>query len=299
MIEPTDGAVATLRRHWPRSAPPTRTRRALRFALRRPVRTIAALILVVVVLWAIVPSLFVGYSPDSVNVLEALKGPSWGHPFGTDELGRDVFTRVVYGSALTLEAALLAVGIAFVVGGTIGAVAGSLRGWVDDCLMRVIDALMAIPSLLLALAVIVALGVGTVHIGLAIGIADIGLYARVMRGEVLRVRTELYVDSAYATGMRWSAVLRRHILPNAHGPILSLSLLQLGIAILAIASLSFLGYGAAPPAPEWGSLIAEGQSYLVTAWWMATFPGVIVALVVLSANRLARDLERGGGLDLV
>ncbi len=203
-----------------------------------------------------------------------------------------MLSRVIYGSALTIKAALLAIGIALAFGGTIGSAAGSLGGWVEDALMRIVDAMMAVPSLLLALALVVALGIGTIHVAIAIGVADIGLFARVTRAEVLRVRGEPYVDAAHANGLRWFSVLTRHIIPNARGPILALAMLQLGLATLAIASLSFLGYGAPPPAPEWGSLIAEGQSYLASAWWMATFPGLVVALIVLSANRMARALRR-------
>lgn len=308
MIDPTQGqidasslALMTDREGDPdggfpgsfRERAPLTPRRLVRSLAGHPGRTLAGAILVVIALWALVPSLFAPDSPTFAVPLDRLQSPSWAHPFGTDELGRDVLSRVIYGSSLTIKAALLVIAIALGFGGAIGSIAGSVGGWLDDVLMRIIDSMMAVPALLLALALVVALGIGTIHIAIAIGIADIGLFARVTRAEVLRIRSELYVDAAHASGMRWSAVLVRHVLPNARGPILALSMLQLGVAILAIASLSFLGYGAAPPAPEWGSLIAEGQSYLPGAWWMATFPGLVVALVVLSANRLARAFEPG------
>jgi len=270
----------------------------LAWAFRRPGLTVASLLLALVVGWTLVPSWFASDGPNKIDTQHILQPPSWSHLFGTDNLGRDVYSRVVHGASLTIEAALLAVGLALVVGGTAGAVAGSLRGWADDVIMRCVDAMMAIPALLLAMAIVMALGFGTVHVAVAIGVAEAGVVARVMRAEVLRVRGEYYVDAAYATGMHWPAILFRHILPNSRGPVLALAMLQLGLSVLAIASLSFLGFGSPPPAPEWGTLISEGRGYLSTAWWMTTFPGVTVAVTVLAVNRVARSFEAGDGTDL-
>ena len=275
-----------------------RFRPLYRRARRRPGLVFASLVLALVVLWTLVPTWFAPDDPNQVDTQNILRPPSWSHLFGTDNLGRDVYSRVVHGASLTVEAALLAVGLALVVGGVAGAVAGSLRGWPDDVIMRCVDAMMAIPALLLAMAIVMALGFGTVHVAVAIGVAEAGVVARVMRAEVLRVRGEYYVDAAYASGMHWPGILFRHILPNSRGPVLALAMLQLGLAVLAIASLSFLGFGSPPPAPEWGTLISEGRGYLSTAWWMTTFPGVTVAVVVLAANRVARSFEAQESTDL-
>jgi peptide/nickel transport system permease protein len=183
------------------------------------------------------------------------------------------------------------VAVALVVGGLIGLVAGFVRGWVDDVLMRVVDVLLAIPAVLLSLALITALGYGTVKVAVAVGIASVASFARVMRAETLRVRQAAYVEAAQAVGTRWWVTLRRHVLPNAAGPVLVLAVLEFGLAILAVSALSFLGYGAPPPAPEWGSLVAEGRNYLAVAWWLTALPGLTIAATVLSVNRISRALD--------
>src|SRR5690606_35372185 len=198
----------------------------------------------------------------------ALQPPGAGGLFGTDYLGRDVYTRVVHGAVLSLQATLIAVTVALVVGGLIGVVAGFVRGWVDEMLMRVVDVLLAVPAVLLSLALITALGYGTVEVANAVGVASVASFARVMRPETLRVRQSVYVEAARSVGTRWYATLLRHVLPNAAGPVLVLAILEFGLAILAVSSLSFLGYGAPPPAPEWGSLVAEGRNYMAVAWWL-------------------------------
>ncbi|WP_420814512.1 ABC transporter permease [Kineococcus vitellinus] len=245
-----------------------------------------------VLAWALVPSVFTGQSPIDGVPADRLQGPSAAHPFGTDHLGRDLFARVVHGSRLTLQATVLAVLIGLVAGSAIGLVAGFVRGVVDDVAMRVVDVLLSIPALLLSMALITALGFGTVKVAIAVGIGTVANFARVMRSEVLKVGAAVYVEAARASGVRTSAVLLRHVLPNAAGPVLALSALEFGIAVLAVSALSFLGFGAPPPAPEWGSLVSGGRDYLATAWWLTTLPGLVVAAVVLSANRIARALER-------
>lgn len=266
-------------------------RERARFVLRRPGLVVAVVVLVLVLAWALAPSLFTGYDPLSGVPREKLRGPSAAHLFGTDETGRDVFARVVHGAALSLWAAVLAVLIALVAGSVLGLVAGARGGWLDSVLMRVMDVLLAVPPILLSLALVTALGFGTTKVAVAVGVANVANFARLMRAEVLRVRTGVYVEAARAGGMRWFGVLTRHILPNAFGPVLVLGVLAFGTAVLEISALSFLGYGAAPPTPEWGSLVAGGRSYLASAWWMTTLPGLVIAAVVLSANRLSRALE--------
>nr|WP_205706814.1 ABC transporter permease [Kineococcus vitellinus] len=260
--------------------------------VRRPDLLLAVAVVALVLAWALVPSVFTGQSPIDGVPADRLQGPSAAHPFGTDHLGRDLFARVVHGSRLTLQATVLAVLIGLVAGSAIGLVAGFVRGVVDDVAMRVVDVLLSIPALLLSMALITALGFGTVKVAIAVGIGTVANFARVMRSEVLKVGAAVYVEAARASGVRTSAVLLRHVLPNAAGPVLALSALEFGIAVLAVSALSFLGFGAPPPAPEWGSLVSGGRDYLATAWWLTTLPGLVVAAVVLSANRIARALER-------
>ena len=253
---------------------------------------VSILILVTAVLWAIIPGAFTSYDPMAGETSEALQGPSFTHLFGTDQLGRDSYARLVYGSRLSLQAIVTAVAIALCVGSFFGLLAGFLGGLVDTVIMRVVDLLLSIPSLLLSLALITVLGAGTTNVAIAVGLASVASFARLMRAEVMRVRTATYVEAASAVGARRSHILVRHVLPNSTGPVLAMAALELGGAVLAVSSLSFLGYGAQPPDPEWGSLISAGRDYMATAWWLTVLPGLAVTAIVLSANRLARAIER-------
>ncbi len=247
--------------------------------------------MVLVVLAAFWPSLFTAQDPLASNPAANFAPPSAAHLFGTDELGRDLFSRVVHGAQLSLQATLIAVSVAFLIGGSIGLLAGFVGGRVEDVLMRIIDVLLSIPGLLLSLALVAAMGYGTIKVALAVGIASVASFARVMRSEVLRVRQAVYVEAARATGARWYSVLGRHVLPNSLGPVLVLATLDFGTSVLAVASLSFLGYGAQPPAPEWGTLISDGRNYLAIAWWLTALPGAVIAATVLSINRISRALD--------
>ncbi|WOF23194.1 ABC transporter permease [Microbacterium betulae] len=270
---------------------PRRTSR-LRRVLRRPTVVLSGLWLLVVLVAAVWPTLLAPGNPLDGVPSDNLLPPGWGHPLGTDQLGRDLYTRVVHGAGLTLSAASLAVAVGLVAGSVLGLVAGFVGGWLDSLVMRVADVLLAIPSLLLSLAIITALGFGTVNVAIAVGIGSIASVARIMRSEVLRVRSSVYVEAARAAGNTWLRVLARHVLPNSTGPVIVLAVLELGGAILAVSALSFLGYGAQPPDPEWGALVAGGRDFLRGAWWLTTLPGVAIALTVLAANRLSRALDR-------
>ncbi|KAA9161059.1 ABC transporter permease [Amycolatopsis acidicola] len=262
-----------------------------RFVVRRPGLILSVLLLALAVGWAFVPGLFTSYDPIAGVPRQKLQAPSAAHLFGTDETGRDVYARVVHGAALSLWAAVLAVVIALIAGSALGLLAGLRPGWVDSVIMRVVDVLLAVPSILLSLALVTALGFGTTKVAVAVGVANVAHFARLMRAEVLRVRTGVFVEAARASGVRWFGVLYRHVLPNSLGPVVALAVLQFGVAVLEISSLSFLGFGATPPTPEWGSLVAGGRSYLATAWWMTTLPGLVIAAVVLATNRVSRALE--------
>ncbi|MCQ8830038.1 ABC transporter permease [Streptomyces malaysiensis] len=255
----------------------------------------SGLLIAVVLGWSVRPSLFTRRDPNEGVLAERLRAPSGSHWFGTDELGRDLYARVVHGAGLSLSAAALAVGIALVSGALLGVVAGSAGGWTDDAVMRVVDMLLAVPHFLLSLAIITILGFGTVNVAVAVGLSATASFARMTRGEVLRVRRAAYVEAATVAGTGRATTLARHILPNAARPVLALSSLELGNAILAMAALSFLGFAAPPPAADWGSLVAAGRDYLEVAWWMTTVPGLAIVVSVIAANQLGRRLADRGG----
>jgi peptide/nickel transport system permease protein len=259
--------------------------------LRRPGVVLALAVVAFAFASAIAPQLFATFDPTATAPADRLLPPGAAHWFGTDELGRDLYSRVVHGAGLTIAATTLAVGLALVIGLTLGILSGFLGGTTDAAVMRVVDVFLAIPGLLLALAIVTALGFGTIPVAVAVGIGIVPGFARTTRAEVLRVRTLPYIEAARAGGASWGRVLVTHILPNSWGPVAVLAVLDFGVAILAVASLSFLGFGAAPPAAEWGTLIANGRNYLITAPWVSLIPGLFVALVVLSLNHLAKTLE--------
>jgi peptide/nickel transport system permease protein len=258
---------------------------------RKPVFLLTVVYVLFVVVSAFWPKLFTSQGPYDTHTDSVVQAPSLHHLFGTDTYGRDLWTRVLYGSPLTIRATLIALGIALVAGLGLGILSGFLGGLVDGVLMRAVDVLLAIPGLLLALSIVTALGYGTIPVAVAVGVGIIPGFARTTRAEVLRVKTLPYIEAARAGGASWGRVLLRHILPNSWGPVAVLAVLDAGVAIIAIASLSFLGFGAAPPAAEWGTLIADGRNYLVTAWWLSLLPGLFVALLVLSLNHISKTLQ--------
>ena len=249
-------------------------------------------VIAVVLLWAIVPGLFTGYSGTEGVPGEQLRPPGAEHMLGTDGLGRDVYARIVYGAVHSLSGAFVAVTVGLLLGTLIGLLAGSRGGWTDAALMRLVDSMLAVPSLLLSLSIIVLLGFGTLNVAIAVGAVSVARFARLARSEVVRVRRSEYVEAAFGSGGTFWAVLHRHVLPNSLTSVIALAALQFGSAILAISTLGFLGYGAPPPTPEWGLLIAEGRNYLSRAWWLTAAPGVVVVLVVLAADRISKSIGR-------
>ncbi len=270
-----------------RAAPAARRRRG---PLSNPALWLTALPLTIVVAWALVPELFTTYSPVDGVPSENFRAPSPAHLFGTDHLGRDVFTRVVYGTRQTLLTAGLAVVIGLVVGTIVGLVAATAGRAADATAMRLVDVLLAVPGFLISLVIVTAFDPGPVSLGIGVGIASIASFARVVRSEVLRVRNLDFVEASFLNGSTYLSVVIRHILPNASGPVLALLAVDLGAAILAISGLGFLGFGAPPPTPEWGLLIAEGRQYLGTAWWLTSLPGIVIVLTVILLAALGRQL---------
>lgn len=253
---------------------------------------LAWFMLIIVALWALFPSLFTQWSPtEGVPGAQRL-APQAGHWLGTDQLGRDLYARIVWGASHSLFGALVAVALGLVVGTALGVLAGATGGKTEHSLMRGVDVLLAIPGLLLSLSVIILLGFGTVNAAIAVGITSIANFTRLARAEVVRIRHSDYVEAAVGSGSTFLQVLWRHILPNALTSVFAFAALQFGSAILALSTLSFLGYGTPPPTPEWGLLIAEGRNYLATAWWLSTFPGVVVVAVVLAVNRVSHHFAR-------
>jgi peptide/nickel transport system permease protein len=230
-------------------------------------------------------------SPIRIDVANALQGPSGGHPMGTDQYGRDVYSRVVHGSGISLTVGLISVGIAATVGTTVGLVAGYQGGAVDSFLMRVVDVMLAFPGILLALGIVSVLGPSLRNLMIAVGIAGIPVYARLVRGSVLVAKEQLYVEAARVTGVPVPVILMRHILPNVVAPVIVAGTLGMGTAILAAAALSFIGLGSQPPTPEWGRMLSEGRDYLRDAWWISTFPGLAIMVTVLGVNMLGDGLR--------
>ncbi|QIS10918.1 ABC transporter permease [Nocardia arthritidis] len=280
----------------PRVTLPSLRRPALRRKTARakagPV--LAGIVALLAVGWALFPSFFASGDPLVGVPREKFQAPSARHWFGTDNLGRDLYTRMVHGAGLSLTATLTAVGLALVAGSILGLLSGAIGGVIDSAIMRFVDVLLSIPQLLLSLALVTALGFGTGKVALAVGISLIANFARVMRSEVLRVRRAPFVEAAHAAGVRWYAVLFRHVLPNSYQPVLALAAVEFGMAVLSVSALSFLGYGAKPPTPEWGSLISDGRNYLATAWWLTALPGLVIVAVVLAAQRLGRAAGKRG-----
>ncbi|OAI86463.1 ABC transporter permease [Pseudomonas putida] len=252
-----------------------------------------SLVLFVLLLgWAFFPGLFTSLDPLLADPTQTLRAPSAQHWFGTDHLGRDLYARCVYGAALSLQATAIAVVIALLAGTLLGGIAGWFGGAADRVLAVVVEVLMAIPALLLAMAIVTALGFGTLEIAIAVGLSSVAVFARLARGEVLRWRSRVFVEAALVVGVGSWTNLCRHVLPHAAGPLLALAALEFASAVLAVSALSFLGFGAPPPQPEWGLLIAEGRNYMVAAWWYTTLPGLVVAGVVLATQQLGRGLQR-------
>jgi len=251
------------------------------------------LLLLGIVGLAVIGPLLTPYSPIATMPADQLLPPSLLHPAGTDQFGRDVWSRVMWGGRLSLGAGGLAVALAVLPGSLLGLLAGYAGNRVDAIIMRIVDVLLAFPSLLLALTLMAVFGPGLVSAALAVGVAGIPRFTRVVRAGVLRVRSALFVESATALGLGPGRILFRHILPHVVDIIVVLGSLELGYALLNIGALGFLGLGAKPPAPEWGMMLAEGRGYLRYAPWLTVFPGMAITFSVLALNLVGDALRDG------
>ena len=226
-----------------------------------------------------------------MNMLERLQTPNAKHWFGTDGYGRDVFARIIHGSRLSLSLSIISMSIAVAVGSLIGAIAGYYGGKIDDYLMRLMDMLLAIPPMLMSISIVAALGRSMVNLMLALALAYMPVFARVIRSSILSVKGQEFVEAAKACGTSDARIIMRHIVPNAVGPIIVQATLAMGSAILTISSLSFMGMGIQPPQPEWGTMLYEGRDLIRTSPYLVVFPGIAIAVSVLSLNLLGDGLR--------
>lgn len=260
--------------------------------LRRNRAAMAGLVLLILlVATAISAPVIAPFDPIKVMPADSIKPPSPEHWLGTDQFGRDILSRIIWGAQISLRIGFISVGIASSVGVMVGLLAGFYRGWVDTIISRIIDMMLAFPGILLALCISAALGPGIYQVMIAVGIAGIPTYARMVRGSVLSARENLYVDAARALGTPDLRIIFVHLLPNVLAPVIVLATLGLAWSILNAAALSFLGLGAQPPMAEWGAMLSTGREYLRAGWWITTFPGLAIMVAVLSINLLGDGLR--------
>jgi peptide/nickel transport system permease protein len=278
-------ALPTIRAERPQS------RRMLRRFTRSMNITIGAAVLAVMLLLAVFAPLITPYDPIAVTPSLRLRPPDSVNIFGTDDFGRDVFTRAAYGARLSLQVGAISVVIAATIGVTLGLIAGFYGGWVDALIMRLIDVMLAFPGILLALVIVTVLGRSLTNVMIAVGISSIPVYARMARGSTLALRNIDYVVAAHAIGASIPRVILRHILPNILAPLIVIATNGVAGAIIAGAALGFLGLGAQPPTPEWGVMLSEGRVYLRNAWWVTTFPGLAIMVTVMAINLMGDGLR--------
>jgi len=275
---------------------------AATLALPRVVRlprigtVLAATVVVLVLVAAVAPGLLTHRSPTAIDLTATLRGPSWAHWFGTDDAGRDLLTRVIYGTRQSLGIGLGATAIAFLIAVVLGFTAALAGGVVDGIITRIVEVAFAFPALLLALLVIAVRGPSLATEIIAVGIGSAPGYARMVRGQVLTVRQAGYIEAAAALGHHGFTVIRRHLFPNAMRPLVAVVTLGVGQSIVWASGLSFLGLGVPPPSSEWGALLDAGRVHITTSWWLEILPGLVIVLVALAVTTLGRTLQnRLGG----
>ena len=273
----------------------TRTfRHVLHVIVRDPLALASTLVIIVFILMAIFAYQVAPYPLEGAgrtNVTNSLLAPNAAHPMGADLLGRDVLSRVIMGTRPALVVPIGVVLFAVLIGAPLGAIAGYKGGWIDEVIMRITDLFLAFPSLLLAMAIATALGRGLHNAAIALVVSWWPWYTRLVRGVTISLRERYFVEAAQATGVRDSVIILRHILPNTISPILVQATVDLGTVILAMGGLAFLGLGTQPPAADWGLMVSEGRDFILKQWWISTFPGITIFIVVLAFNLLGDTLR--------
>jgi peptide/nickel transport system permease protein len=261
---------------------------------RSPLSVIGFFLVAVFLIIALIGPMIILYPGDikgAIHMDQKLRPPSSAHPFGTDEVGRDIYSRVIIGTRLSLQIGLIIIFVAMGIGIPLGIIAGYVGGWLNEIIMRVTDVFLSIPGLLLALAIVGALGPGIKNAMLALSIVWWPGYVRLVQGKTLSLKEESFVEAAKSIGASKLRVIFSHILPNCTSPIIVKASMDMGMAILFAANLGFIGVGAQPPEPEWGAMISTGRNYLPDHWWMATFPGLAILITVLGFNLLGDGLR--------
>jgi peptide/nickel transport system permease protein len=264
--------------------------RMLRLA-RRPYTLAMLILLAFIIVIAIVGPLLAPYNPLKIDVVNETRPPSLAHLFGTDDIGHDIFSRVLAGTRYSLEVVVVILSLAIAIGVAVGAIAGYFGGLIDDLLMRITEVFLAFPTLILALAVAATLGPSLTNVMISIGVVSWPGYARLLRGQILAVRNFTYVEAAYSVGVPPLRILFRHVLPNAIAPLIAQVSLDMAGTLLTAAGLGFLGLGAQPPTPEWGTMVSAGLQYTLSAWWFPTFPGLAIFITALCLNSLGEYLR--------
>jgi ABC-type dipeptide/oligopeptide/nickel transport system permease subunit len=259
--------------------------------LRRRSAVLGLAILLTLIASSIAAPLLTSSDPERQKLSQAMRPPSPEFLLGTDYLGRDMLTRLLYGARWSLTIGFLAVALGLAVGVPLGALSGYYGGWIDLIIQRIADILLSFPGFLLALSLVAMLGVGLQNVIISVGISAIPSFIRLVRGSVLTIRHQTYVEAAQSVGVRDGRIILRHVMPNAVAPVIVQATLNLGTAILVAAGLGFLGLGVQSPTPEWGSMLGEGRSYIFSASYMATFPGIAIFLAVLGFNLMGDGLR--------
>ncbi len=258
---------------------------------RNNLAIIGTVIIVLFLLIAALAPLLAPYSPSAQNLPNKLQAPSWEHPFGTDEFGRDILSRVLYGSRIALQIVFIVTLISGILGVIIGITAGYYGGVIDEVLMRLTDMFLAFPRLILAMAIAAMLGPSIVNAIIAISLVQWTQYARLARAEALRVKGQPYIESIRSMGASNLRIIFLHILPMSISPVLVQLTLRMGTVIITASTLGFLGLGAQPPSPEWGIMVSDGRSFLIDQWWISIFPGIAIALIVFGFNLLGDGIR--------
>ena len=252
---------------------------------------VGLVMLTLIILCAVFADVISPYSYREQNLDLVSAKPSKDHLLGTDDLGRDILSRIIHGTRISLLVGVVAVMIAALLGGTMGAIAGYYGGKTDNIIMRIVDVMLAIPSILLAIAIVSAFGGGIVNVMIAVGISSIPTYARIVRASVISIKEQEFIESSRAVGSRDARIILKHIIPNSMAPLIVQGTLGVASAILSTAGLSFIGLGIQPPTPEWGAMLSGGRYIIRTAWHVATFPGIAIMITIFSLNVLGDGLR--------